>query len=98
MLTSSESPSSCSRPVIAPSKSVPSSLMINLKSFTGTGIIVHCSGAEAIKEVSVGTLPQVTHASGAVNNRSMTSFYYNHQHSKGRTIRKVFFGGGEGNF
>ena len=46
MLTSSESLSSFSSPAAALSKSVPSSLMINLKSFTGTGIIVHCSGAK----------------------------------------------------
>lgn len=47
VLTSSDSPSPFSPDVAAAlSKSVPSSLMINLNSFTGTGIIVHCSGAE----------------------------------------------------
>lgn len=46
VLTSSDSPSPFSPAVAAAlSKSVPSSLMINLNSFTGTGIIVHCSGA-----------------------------------------------------
>ena len=49
MLTSSESPSSCSSPAAALSKRVPSSLMINLKSLTGTGISVHCSGAGRIR-------------------------------------------------
>lgn len=49
MLTSSESPSSFSPPAVALSKSVPNSLIINLKSFTGTGIIVHCSGAKRKK-------------------------------------------------
>ena len=47
VLTSSDSPSPFSPDVAAAlSKSVPSSLMINLNSFTGTGIIVHCSGTE----------------------------------------------------
>ena len=51
MLTSSESPSSCSSHAVALSSNVPSSLMINLKSLTGTGINVHCSGAETRSNV-----------------------------------------------